>query len=98
MVGLLQRAVTCGDAFGPDRGRRDGEFASRSGPRHVPIDVRPVRWIWNGSSAVIIGAINSIAKRYSHWRNIIHYGRYHPPSSVLSAHQTPDDGAVDGRA
>jgi transposase len=35
--------VACGDARRPARGRRDGQLTSRSGPRHVPIDVGPAR-------------------------------------------------------
>ena len=38
-----QGTIACSDACRADRGRRDGRFASRSGPRHAPIDVRPAR-------------------------------------------------------
>ncbi len=51
-LGRAQGPVARGDACRPDRGRSDGQLASQSDPRHVPIDVGPTgrpQWQDRGS-------------------------------------------------
>src|SRR5262249_9903411 len=74
----------CGDACRPNRGRRDGQLASRSGPRHVPIDVKPARrpqWQDRGSrqrDRATCSRGRSIAQADDHswyWSNLRHCDR-----------------------